>query len=311
MISDFIKFVENEKLKVDSIVITADRKRYEHNFTTPTRRNVRSLSKTVSALGIFKAMEERLFNIDSYVMPFFKSIDIYNESNIQYLSKLQIKHLLCLSIGHDKSFMLRRNYKALSPEVNNISYILNRDIVHEPGTFFVYDNAATYLLSALVEKVTDRPFDEFVYERVLQYLNIEKPKWEKCNQGICLGSTGLYLNNEEVHKIGLMLLNRGQYGEKQIVKSSWADSMHKPHIYNADFEKYDNVPNNKLRKIAYGYHIWVCGDRTEKYPGKHYFGDGAEGQFLIISPEQKMVISVLSREKNMGPLVGELSKFIQ
>ncbi len=310
MLNKFIELVDRNKYKVDSIIVTVDGVKYGHNFTPLMRRNIRSLSKLVSSLGISKAIDAQLIGLDSFVMPYFHNVDIYNEKNRDYLSRLKIKHLLTLSIGHDKSFMLRRNYEALPIERDNISYILNQDIVHEPGTFLVYDNAATYLLSAIMEAVTNKPFDVWVYETVLKHLEIEKARWDKSNQGICLGATGLYLNNEEVHRIGMLLLNNGKYGDKQIINDSWIDSMHEPHIINPNFERHDNVPNNKLKKVAYGYHIWVCKDGSGKHTESHYFADGAEGKYLIISPEQKMVISVLSREPRMNLLTEALGRFL-
>jgi len=309
MIKNFVKFVNDNGLKVDSAMITADGKSYRHDFVPCARRNIRSLSKIISCLGVSKAIDNQLFSIDSNVMPFFEDIEIYNEKNLEYLSKLKIKHLLTLSIGNGKSFMLKRDYRSLPVDTNNIEHIFNQDMVYEPGTFLVYDNAATYLLSAIVEIATGKPFDDWTYETVLQHLEISKPKWEKCNQGICLGATGLYLGCEEVHKIGLLLLNKGKYGDKQIINREWIDSMHEPHIINADFDKY-NIRHNKLKKIAYGYHIWVCRNGNGKHTATHYFGDGAEGKFLIISPDQNMVITVLSRERNMDLIADALSKYL-
>ncbi|NLD87337.1 MAG: serine hydrolase, partial [Clostridiales bacterium] len=185
-----------------------------------------------------------------------------------------------------------------------IEYILNYPIEHEPGTFFVYNNAATYLLSAIIQRLSGKSLDDWVYEAVLRHMGIEKPQWEKTAQGICLGATGLHFNNEEVHRIGLLLLNRGKYEGCQIIDGSWVDAMHQPHILNPGHEKFNSPGNRCLKKVAYGYHIWVCEDGSNEKPATHYFCDGAEGQFLIVAPEQRMVLTMLSREKNTDMLYG-------
>lgn len=304
MINRIVEFVHENKLRVDSVKITIDGASHFHDFSVPVRRNIRSISKVVSCLGVYKAIEEGFFEPESPVMPFFRNVEINNKENLDYLSRLKIRHLLTLSIGHERGLMLRKDYRSMPVDTEYIGYILNSPIKHEPGTFFVYNNAATYLLSAIIQRLSGTCLDDWVYEAVLRHLGIEKPQWEKTSQGICLGATGLHFNNEEVHRIGLLLLNRGQYGGCQIIDGSWVDAMHQANILNPGHEKFNSPGNRCLKKVAYGYHIWVCGDGSNEHPATHYFCDGAEGQFLIVAPEQRMVLTMLSRERNTDMLYG-------
>lgn len=308
MLDKFIEFVENKKLKVDSIIITADGKRYEHIFTEDNRRNIRSLSKTVSCLGAYKAMEAGLFRLDSPVMPFLNNIRIENQNNILHLSQLKIEQLLTLSVGYDKGLMLGKDYTDLPGDTDYINYILNTKITHTPGTHFVYNNGPTYLLSAIIQRLSGMRLDIWIYEKIFKYLDIELPEWEISGQGICLGATGLRLNNQEVHKIGLLLLNRGNHMGNQLIDGAFVDSMHMPHILNPAMDRYSL--GDKMGKMAYGYNIWVCGDGSEKYPNTHYYCDGADGQFLIVSPDKNMVITVLSEQKRTAPLYDILSEYL-
>lgn len=310
MLSDFINYVNENRLKVDSVKITIDGKEYVHDFNDTSKRNTRSISKVVSCIGIFKAIEEGFFTVESPVMPFFGEVEIFNGENRDPLSKLRVKHLLSLTVGHEKGLMLNKDYKRLTPETDYISYILNSDIKHEPGTYFVYNNAATYLLSAIVQKSTGMRLDHWVFETVLRHLDITRPQWEKSGQDICIGATGLYLDNEELHRIGILLLNKGKYLGRQIIDSSWIDLMHKPHVYNPDYKKFTPSRGQCLAKIAYGYHIWVCGDGSEEYPASHYFCDGADGQFLIVAPDKNMVITVLSHERNTDLIYPILCEYL-
>lgn len=310
MLTNFIQFVENNNLNVDSIIVTIDGTKYEHYFSSETRNNIRSISKVVSCLGVYKAIENHLFDLDSYVMPFFDNVEIHNRSNLPYLSKLKIKHLLNLTIGHEKGLMFSKDVKNLPTGTDFISFILNYDIKNEPGTFFVYNNAATYLLCAIVQKLTKKYFSDWVHETVLQYLGIEKPEWEKSNQGICLGASGLYLTNEEMHRIGLLLLNNGYYNSAQIIDSSWIDTMHTPHFFTANLHEYAAKQTRCINKMAYGYHLWISGDGSSEHPKTHYFCDGTDGHFLIVSPKQKMVLTILSHQKDMNPFYEVLSDFL-
>jgi len=236
---------------------------------------------------------------------------IHNQSNLTPLSNLKIKHLLNLTIGHEAGLMFSKDVKKLPADTDFISYIFNYDIKHDPGTFFVYNNAATYLLCAIIQKKTNMYFSDWVHETVLQYLSIEKPKWEKSHQGICLGASGLYLNNEEMHKIGLLLLNNGKYNDKQIIDSSWINIMHTPQFFTADLKEYIAKQGRCINKMAYGYHLWISGNGSSKFPKTHYFIDGTDGQFLIVSPKQKMVLTILSHQKDMNPFYEILGDYIK
>lgn len=316
MLDKFIKFVDEKHLDVDSIIISVEgvryaNQRYEHHFKPEGRNNIRSISKAVSCLGVYKAMEQQLFDLESDVLPFFTDVKIHNQGNIVPLSKLKIKHLLNLTMGHETGLMFSKDVKNLPANTDFISYILNYDIKHDPGTFFVYNNAATYLLCAIVQKLTDVYFGDWVHQTVLQYLGVEKPEWEQSHQGICFGASGLYLNNEEMHRIGLLLLNNGNYDGKRIVDSAWIEVMHTPQFFTADLSEYAAKQSRCINKMAYGYHCWICGDGSAKYPKTHYFIDGTNGQFLIVSPKHHMVITILSHQKDMNPFYEILNDFVK
>lgn len=310
MLDKFIKFVDQKALNVDSIIVTIDGKKYVHHFLPEKRNNIRSISKVVSCLGVYKAIEAGFFNLESDVMPFFDDVIIYNRNNITHLSRLKIRHLLNLTIGHEIGLMFSKDIKKLPIDTDFISFILNYDIKHEPGTYFVYNNAATYLLCAIIQKKSKMFFSDWVYKTVLHDLNIEKPKWKKSYQGICLGASGLYLNNEEMHRIGQLLLNNGKYNGKQIIDSSWVDEMHTPQFFTATLAEYTAKQGRCINKMAYGFHLWISGDGSPQYPKTHYFIDGTDGQFLIVVPEQKMVMTILAHQKDMNPFYEILRNYI-
>lgn len=305
LMKDFIEEVTANKLKVDSIIISKGSEYREHFFKENKKRDGRSLSKLVTGLAIGIAVEKGLINPEDNIMDFFGHIEITNEKNRDHLANTKIKHLLSMTMGHDRPLMMWRDYKNLPEDTDYASYILNSDINYPPGTFFVYTNAVSYLLSAIMQGITGQTFDKWIRDNLLTPLEIEELYWEHSHQGICMGSTGLHVDVKDVHKIGMLLLNRGSYRPggaaqpgKQIVSPDWIDTMTRIHILNQDWEKFHNPENTCIKKIAYGYHIWVCGDGSENYPDSHFFGDGAEGQQLIICPKEEMIIAIMARMSN-------------
>lgn len=311
MISKFVNFVEEKRLGVNSIIVTSNGQRYQHCFKDDSLTNIRSISKVVSCLGAYMAIKAGLYDLDTYVMPFFDDVQITNESNQKHLKNLQIKHLLSLTIGHEVGLMFSKNIKNLPPDTDFVSYILNYDIPHKPGTFFVYNNAATYLLCALTQKLSSMYFGDWVKDKLFTQLQINDFEWEKSTQGICLGASGLYLKNNDLHKIALLLLDNGNYNGKQIVEPGWIKKMHTPQIITADLVEYSSKQGRCINKMAYGYNLWISGDGSFKYPKEHYFCDGTDGQFLIISSMRQMAITVLSHQKDMNPFYEIFNTFFE
>lgn len=302
MISQFIKNVYDEKLSVDSIILTKNGNKYEYFFTDESENSIRSISKVISCLGAYKAIEAGLYTLDSDVLPFFDERKILNKKNIPYLKALKIKHLLNLTIGQDKGLMFSKDVKLLPEDTDYLYYILNYEISHMPGTYFVYNNAATYLLCAITQKLTGKYFRDWIQEELFDPINIELGSWEKSWQGICLGASGLKLTNKNMHKIALLLLNNGMSKNKSVISEEWITMMHTPQFFTANLPDYVKKQKRCINKMAYGFGLWICGDGSSLYPKTHYFCDGTDGQLLIISPKDGMAITIMSHQNDMNPL---------
>ena len=99
---------------------------------------------------------------------------------------MKIRHLLNLTIGQDKGLMFSKDIKQLPTDTDFLYYILNYDINHEPGTHFVYNNAATYLLCAITQKITGQYFRDWIQKELFNEMGVTLGEWEKSWQGICL-----------------------------------------------------------------------------------------------------------------------------
>lgn len=311
MLNQFIKMVEGKHLLVDSVIVTKGEERYEHYFTDEKEGSIRSISKLVSALGAGKAIEKNLYTLDTDVFPYFDEEKITNEKNIPYLKKLKIRHLLSLTLGQDQGLMFRQDIQKFPADTDYVSHILNYDMKYDPGTHFTYTNAATYLLCAITQKITGRYFRDWVEEELFAPVGIELGEWEKSWQGICLGASGLKLTNNNLHKIALLLLGNGSYQGRQVIAKEWIEMMHTPQFFTAELPNYVNKQNRCINKMAYGFGLWICGDGSKEYPKTHYFCDGTDGQFLIVSPEGEMAITILSHDQTLDPIVEAIEYFFK
>ena len=300
MIKQFIEKVQQQELSVNSIIVTQDNKTESYFFHEDSLTSIRSISKVLSCLGVYHAIKSGIFDLDTKVLHFFPDIRI-NE-NRQKLENLTIEDLLTLRIGHKKGLLFSKDVAQLPQGTDLLEYIFNFEIPNNPGEFFIYNNANTYILSSIVQRETRMNFSDWVKTKVFAPLNIEDYLWENSAQGICLGASGLWLKNKDLHKVAQLLLNNGMYNDVEIINPQWIKTMTSPHVYVAELPEYIGKQDRCINKVAYGYHIWLSGDGSKKYPKTHYFCDGTDGQFLIVSPNKKLAITILSSQKNMTPL---------
>lgn len=309
MLKDFINKVNENAIKVDSIILTKDNTQWQYYFTEEKPHSVRSISKTVSCLGAFVAIEKGMFDLDTNILQFFDIGKITNIGNIPFLEKMKVRHLMNLTIGQEEGLMFSKDIKNMPPDTDFIYYILNYDIKHWPGEHFVYNNAATYLLCSIIQGLTNEYFKDWIQRELFDGMGVTLVNWERTEQGVCLGASGLSLTNTDLHRIALLLLNEGNYQGVQLLSKEHIQMMHAPQFFTANLQEYANKQSRCINKMSYGYGLWICGNGSENYPKTHYFCDGTDGQLLIVSPKDRMAITVLSQQKNMEPIYEALNCF--
>ena len=149
-------------------------------------------------------------------------------------------------------------------------YILDRPMVADPGTTFLYNSGSSYLLSAVVTELSGKPAADFADERLFAPLGIQDYEWPAGPEGVTMGWGNLRVHPKDLARIGLLYLQRGNWDGKQIVPADWVEA-----------STTDQVPDPFYE---YGYQWWL--DLVDGYA----FMAGRFGQVAIVAPKQDMVI---------------------
>ncbi len=302
LFAEVISSIKNEKLNMDVVEVWEKENVFKYVFTKPEKRGaIRSISKPIVCLCYGIAIEQGIFplGLQQPILPFLKNQTIVNESNLKYLEKLTIFNLLTLTIGHEEK-MLDSKHVATITGKNYADVVLNTPIKHEPGTYFVYTNAATYIASVVFQNVTGIKLIEFAEKYLFKPLGINNVSWAESPQGYNMGCTGIKIFADDLIKIGRLLLNGGEFNNKRIVSENWIKKMMSPQILTPSM--YDE--KRVLPKYSYGLNLWVCKDGI-------VYCDGTDGQYLIVVPKKEMVIVTLGHQSNMKPITVCLEKIIR
>lgn len=240
-----------------------------------------SLSKSFTSTAIGMLVADGRLTVEDPVLQHFP--DFAPSSPSDNLKKMRVKHLLTMNTGHDVD--PTRPVRQGGPEWRR--EFLALPVEHEPGTHFVYNSAATYMLSAIVQQLTGQRMVEFLGPRLFEPLGIEGPTWETSPEGIDAGGWGLSARTVDIARFGHLYLQGGLWQGPQIVPRAWVDAATSFQVPNASS---GNV--NPDWQQGYGYQFWRCQHGA-------YRGDGAFGQFCIVLPEQEAVVAITSGVPDM------------
>ena len=240
-----------------------------------------SLSKSFTSTAVGFAVEEGLIELDATVLSFFPEFaGQYQDPNLKLMT---VRHLLTMNTGHEVDSFSHILSKPGEPWIPSF---LEHPVVHTPGTKFLYDTGATFMLSAIVQRQSGRTVEDYLRPRLFDPLGIQDFDWVKSPEGVNAGGFGLRVNTEAIARFGQTYLQMGQWHGKQVVPKQW--------VIEATARHTDSNPGETEWSNGYGYQFWRC-----KMPGV-YRGDGAYGQYCIVMPDQDVVIAVTSESWDMG-----------
>lgn len=284
LLDALIKSVETQNLHVLSVVVRKDGEIIaEHNFEEVKPTLLWSVSKTFTSIAVGIAASEGYFSLNDKIIDYF-SVEIIEISD--YLKEMTIGDLLCMRTGHARCPMekvIREN----GPFDNISKLFFDEPLAFKPGTHFLYNNAATYMLSKLISLTTGYSLREYLLPRIFKPLGIPEPQWDSDASGISFGCSGLYLTARELSKFGQLLLNNGIWNEKQLIPADYIEQATKSQADTSEFNEYFATIDHKQ---GYGYQIWM-----NSYPNS-YRMDGYLGQYVVILRDKKTVVTYVSNE---------------
>jgi len=235
-----------------------------------------SLSKSFTSTAVGLAVAEGHLTVDAPVVSFFPG-DLPQKVD-KNLAEMRVRHLLTMSTGHDKD---ATGPTTSQPEGDWVKGFLALPVEHTPGTKFVYNSAATYMLSAIVQKLTGKTVLEYLTPRLFAPLGIEGATWETCPKGINTGGWGLSIKTEDIARFGQLYLQKGRWNRRQLIPEAWIAEATARQVSNGD----PASPSDWSQ--GYGYQFWRCRHGA-------YRGDGAFGQYCIVMPEKDAVLAITS-----------------
>ncbi len=241
-VSDFITDLKKAAGDLHHILMLRHGKAFAASSFAPYLSNTihiqHGIAKSITSLAIGMLFDEGKLFLNS------KMTDIFG-SAISFLNSMKLKNM---TVHHLLTQTSGTSFNTAKAAGGNdwLSLFFDAPLTSEPGTVFEYNSMNSYILSAIVTRITGMPMDEYLKKKLFDPLHISGQVWERCPRGITKGGWGLYLKTEDLAKIAMLYLNKGLFEEKRIVSEKWIEACSKPYIEtgNGHFS-------------GYGYNAWT------------------------------------------------------
>lgn len=265
---------------------------YWRPYEAGDKQQLYSLSKSFTSTAIGFAVDQGLLTVEDPVIKFFP--ENLPDTISDNLAALKVKHLLSMSVGHAQDAI--RILEASSKDQPWATTFLALPVVFEPGSQFMYNSGASYMLAAIVQKVTGQSTHDYLKPRLYGPLNITNTTWTTNDEGVNMGASHLRMPTRDIAKFGQFYLQKGKWEGKQLLSMNW--------IKEATAKQISNGNNDSSWGYGYGYQFWLN-------PPGGFRADGAFGQFSMVLPDQDMVVNITSESKDTKTTMQLIWDFVE
>lgn len=242
-------------------------------FGAQTVHDLRSVTKSIVGLLYGIALAEG--KVPPLASPVVDSFPRYEDLAADARRRrILMSHVLSMTMGlawnEDLPYTDARNSElAMERSLDRYRYVLEQPVVDGPGQAWRYSGGATALLGRVIAGGTGMPLLDYARARLFAPLGIEAVEWTPGFDGEAAAASGLRLRAPDLARIGQLMLQRGRWGERQVVPADWVGACMTPQV-ETGFEG-----------LRYGYH-WFAATRRDASLATMAIGLG--GQRLVVVP---------------------------
>lgn len=231
-----------------------------------------SVSKTVTGLAIGMLADEGRLNLDDPVVKHFPEMVPVHP----WLEATTLRHMLAMRGPHRSTTYKRTAGGWLESYFRVLP-------THPPGTVFTYDTSASYVLAALVERLSGTSLPDYLRPRLLDPLGISPGlRFLPGPEGIAHGGSGLICTPRDLQRLAHLLLDDGVHDGARLLPADYLRVATSPQADTAL-----QTEAAALRR-GYGYQIWLPRPGSWLLfglGGQLVYGDPAHGLAVVLTAD--------------------------
>jgi hypothetical protein len=243
---------------------------YFYGYTRNDLHQIESATKSIASLLLGIAKDKGM--VSDIHEPIFKIFPEYAHLRTGEYRKITLANILSMTSCFSNEYEPYKDY-------DRIEYSLKRELIAPVGKQFVYDGGNTEILGAVLKRKTGIYADLFAQKYLFEPLGIKNYDWSIFKQDSfpCMGGS-LQMLPVDLTKIGLLVLNKGMYDNKQVISADWIK------------ESTSKKTKTHIKDDDYGYQWWNINMVSNNKKYETTWANGMGSQFIFIIPELDVVI---------------------
>lgn len=275
-IQKYIENLEKNNLAMHNIIMARGNEIFFEKYWEPFHQDflhrLYSASKSFVSLAIGFLEQDGLINLDDKISIYFpEEAALQPDKNMRNQT---IRHMLMMSTAK-----IPQNWFSARTDDRVRFYFENTNKSSRPsGTIYYYDSTGSFILGALVERITGQNFMEYLREKLFRKIGVsESICCLKCPGGHSWTDSAVICKPLDLLLVARFVLNYGKWNGEQILNERY--------LHQATTKQIDNnhLGLNNFDTQGYGYQFWMT------YQNSFYFS-GMGSQFAVCVPGKDLIL---------------------
>lgn len=274
-IQEYIEKLEDLKLITHNIIIARHGEIIYENYRKPFHKDflhrMYSVTKSFVSLAIGFLEQDGLLDLDAPVLKYF-SDELINQKD-ENMRNQTIRHMLMMSTAKGERSWFAAKCK------DRVRFYFENDLewTRPSGTVWTYDSTGSFVLGALVERITKMPLLEYLRKKCLDKIGFSKEAYMlKCPGGHSWGDSALLCTAQDLLKTAMFCMNGGKWDGEQLLNEEYIKKATSKQIDNSEF-------GGNFKTYGYGYQFWRTYNDSYSFNG---MGD----QLAVCVPHKDMIL---------------------
>ena len=273
-ILDYVNLLEEYQLATHDIIIARGDSIVYEQYWAPFHQDFLhrqySVSKSVVSIAVGFAWQDGLISLDDPISKYFP-----NElKNAEHTFPQTIRNMLTM-----ENEAAGRGWFGARPKDLVQHYFDNPFRQSRPaGTVFEYDSTGSFILCALVERLTGKKFMDYLREKLFDQIGVSKEAHcLECPGGHSWGDSAILCKPTDMLKIARFVMNKGKWNGKQLLSEEYVTAATACQVQNTTGNQYG------YNAHGFGYFIWRTWDNSFSF-------NGMGSQFAICVPDKDLIM---------------------
>jgi len=276
-IERFIRAIEDRHLFTHNVLLARGNdiifEKYWAPFDEKFLHRQYSVTKSIVALAVGFAEQDGLVDLDAPISRYFPEES--KAAKCELIKNQTVREMLTMSTSLLAEFWIKATCK------DRVKFYFENASVNNKrpsGTIYQYDSSGSFILGAMVERVTGKSFMEYMREKCFDKIGVSaEADCLTCPGGHSWGDSALLCTARDLYLMARFTMNMGKWNGEQLLNEKFVkDATSKLVDNNVDFIYEHNT-------FGYGYYIWRTYDNS-------FFFNGMGGQLAVCVPDKDLIL---------------------